>query len=952
MSEQATGKIHQINGERELVNENGIVESNVQQQLASDSIMHASSSHRIFPLPLLPLSPASSFVVQHSSSRRIQQRASRRRLVQQITNAAITACNIQAAGASVTAHQLHFEQLHHTLFSSNSNVYTSTTPSQPSTVFGYCNDLPSSVNQFDSPNESSILFKSSTSTSLSTSLHPAGTNNNVVAMTNSVRDLSSPSAAQQRAIKHVHQQCSSFISQCRAGSSVLTHETKVGSISTRDSVSTNFLVASSDGVTQLRQLSNHLHSHVIASTPASLGSDVTSSSFDSSDLPLPIHSTSTAQLASFDAVSSLQSPSHVHSYAVPAVVVPILAQRIALPAVLHSVPILNLLPDELAASYATPASLLRDDLSITMLNLTQPLAPPRVSGSRAEYILLLQRMQSVGMIDFTRKPKAVNGLFAVVKDADADRLIIDAQPANRLFVDPPHVCLPNPSHLVQLQVEHGKKLHLAKSDLSNFYHQLRLPKEWQPYFALPSLTQQECEQLGLPCEIGLPPLHPMCVTLPMGFSHAVFLAQRAHENILYRHVTHLQQQHSHQLPLQQQQSSLSLSPALQRNDNILCLTSPVVDRCVHGLYIDDLWLMSPSFDDIDRQYHACLAAYEHAGLPDSVKKREPPLRSPKPIKAIGVRMDGVQLSLSIAADDRLKLARSTLSILRARHVTGKQLSQLIGSWTWCMLLRRSSLCVLQHTYRYIAVAGDQTFFLWPSVRRELECMLGLLPLLSTNMSSKFFRLAYASDASEFAGGVVAAPLTPPLLNALYPLSSSPHFNLLPLHRLHDPSAPQMPIEFLDHVDSLINDLKPRMDPKHWSVLIASRWRAAQHINVLELHAVLLALRHALSSPASISTRLFMLMDSAVAYYTLWKVRSSSPALLPVLRQINSHLLVTGATLQPCWIPSKWNPADDPSRLRVFPTAVTAAAVAVAEAKKHSVDMQIPFDRGARQHQSA
>lgn len=933
------GEVRQQNDERELVNENGISKSDVQQQLASDSLMHASTSHRIFPLPLLPLSPAPSFIVQHSSSRRIQQRVSRQRLVKQITNAAITACNIQAAGASVAAHQLHFEQLHHTLFSTTSNVYTSTTSFQPSSVIGHCSDLPSSVNQFDSPCESSILSKS-TSTSLLSSLHPKGENNNVVAMTSLARDLSSPSAAQQRALEHVHQQCSSFVSQCRAGSRVLTQETKVGSISTKDSMSTSKSVASSDGVTQLRQLSNHLHSHVIApTTQASSGNDISSSSFDSSDLPPPIHSTSTAQLASFDADNFMQSPSHVHSYAMPAVVVPILAQRIALPAVLHSVPILNLLPDELAASYATPASLLRDELSITMLNLTNPLAPPRVSGSRAEYIRLLQRMQSVGMIDFTRNPKAVNGLFAVVKDADADRLIIDAQPANRLFVDPPHVSLPNPSHLVQLQVEHGKKLHLAKSDLSNFYHQLRLPKQWQPYFALPSLTLQECEQLGLPCEIGLPPLHPMCVTLPMGFSHAVFLAQRAHENILYRHATHLQQQ--------QQQSSLPLSPALQRDDNILCLTSPVVDRCVHGLYIDDLWLMSPHFDDIDRQYRACLAAYEHAGLPDSVKKREPPLRSPKPIKAIGVRMDGVQLTLSIAADDRLKLARSTLLILRARHVTGKQLSQLIGSWTWCMLLRRSSLCVLQHTYRYIAVAGDRTFVLWPSVRRELECMLGLLPLLSTNMASKFFRLAYASDASEFAGGVVASPLTPSLTNALYPLSSSPHFNLLPLHRLHDSSAPAMPIEFLDHVDSLINDLKPRMDPKHWSVLIASRWRAAQHINVLELHAVLLALRHALSSPTSISTRLFMLVDSAVAYYTLWKGRSSSPALLPVLRQINSHLLVTGATLQPCWIPSKWNPADDPSRLRVFPTAVTAAAVAIAEEKKRSVDMKIPFDRGSR-----
>ena len=39
------------------------------------------------------------------------------------------------------------------------------------------------------------------------------------------------------------------------------------------------------------------------------------------------------------------------------------------------------------------------------------------------------------MIAFTAEPLAVNGLFAVEKDSDTDRLIIDAQPANRLFID-------------------------------------------------------------------------------------------------------------------------------------------------------------------------------------------------------------------------------------------------------------------------------------------------------------------------------------------------------------------------------------------------------------------------------------------------------------------------------------------------------------------------------------
>ena len=896
---------------------NGSTEA--QSALASGWVMLAAAAHRMFPLPLIPLPPAPSSA--QFSSRRSHQRHSQRRLVAQLSNAAITACNLQASGASSASHLEYFRQLH------SSTLYPLPPPprfsSAPSGSTPTCidttgrRDLPSRADPFDS---SSVSKSERAAEFIATPLSPSPLTSRSTA---DALYSTSTTAAQRRATTHLHQQCASFVNQCRASS---------------ESSPT------SGAMTQLRQLSSYLHHRVAAPASASTERDARSPYHSPSDQPPP---TTAAPLAFHNAESqSLAPASHAHSYSVPAAVVPIVAHRIALPPTLTSVSILSLLPHDLAADYAHPSQLLRDPIAVDILNLTRPLAPPRVSGSRAEYILLLQRMQRVGMIAFTRAPKAVNGLFAVVKDADSERLIIDAQPANRLFADPPHVSLPNPSHLVQIQLRAGSKLHLGKSDLSNFYHQLRLPEAWQPYFCLPPLTLPECKLLGLKCDASLPPLHPMCVTMPMGFSHAVFLAQRAHEHVLYRH--------AHTAEQQQPNSQLAAPPpALDPLDNLLRMESPLLDRCIHGLYIDDLWLMSPSFEDIDVQYRACLAAYRFAGLPDSVKKREPPLRAPVAIKAIGVCINPSKSTLSIAADDRIRLARATLSILRAEFVTGKQLSQLIGSWTWCMLLRRSTLCVLQHTYRFIAVAQESDFVLWPAVRRELQCLLCFLPLLHTDMASRFCPVAYASDASEFAGGVVSAPLTPAFAAALYPLSSNRRFNLLPLHRLHEsPAASEMPPGFMEHVNELIGNLQPRMQPSLWRVLIASRWRAQQHINVLELHAVLLALRHALSSPTSVSARIYMLVDSAVAYYTLWKGRSSSHQLLPVLRQINSHLLVTGASLQPCWIPSKWNPADGPSRLTAFPTAVTAAAERAVAEQIRAADMQLPFDTGTRHQRAA
>lgn len=140
------------------------------------------------------------------------------------------------------------------------------------------------------------------------------------------------------------------------------------------------------------------------------------------------------------------------SYTAPAAVVPIIASRIALPTELHAIPLLQLLPHSLASTFSSPAKMLRAREDVDRLDATKPLPPPRVGGSRVQYLAHLKRMHSVGMVAFTSRPRATNGLFAVAKDEHSDRLIIDAQPANRLFIDPDRVSLPNASHLVQLQV--------------------------------------------------------------------------------------------------------------------------------------------------------------------------------------------------------------------------------------------------------------------------------------------------------------------------------------------------------------------------------------------------------------------------------------------------------------------------------------------------------------------
>jgi len=380
----------------------------------------------------------------------------------------------------------------------------------------------------------------------------------------------------------------------------------------------------------------------------------------------------------------------------------------------------------------------------------------------------------------------------------------------------------------------------------------------------------------------------MCLTMPMGFSHAVYLAQAAHEFILYRH------------------------GLLRKEDNLLLLQSPLVSltRVIHGIVIDDFFLFCLCQKLADRTLQLVLDAYAAAGF--VVKQSKVVRPTSAPVKIIGFDIDGARGEISLPADSQLSLLRSTIAVLHQPTVTGSQLSHIIGRWTWVMMLRRSSLAVLQHCYRYCRQAQLRRFTLWPTVRRELCMLVSLLPLLLADLRAPFFRRAIASDASELAGGVVSTPLTPTLSGQLWPLCSSRHHAVQQTQcnaqRMRGESATAVSLS------SEFDSFYSTVSSAPWRTLISKPWAGVEHINALELRAALLSVHWVLSYPSSLNRRVYLLLDSTVAFFSLWKGRSSSPALLLVLRKISALLLASGLSLLPGWVPSAVNPADAPSRL--------------------------------------
>ena len=577
--------------------------------------------------------------------------------------------------------------------------------------------------------------------------------------------------------------------------------------------------------------------------------------------------------------------------------IPLIAHRVSLPKFesgYQAVPLLSLLPPPVAALYAS---------SNTGLLLSQPLPlpatikkpQPHAFASTTEYHALIELMVEKGMVTFIQRPKCVNGLFGVAKPDGSIRLIIDAVYANVWFADPPKVTLPTPTHLSRLMAS-DQPFYTAKLDLSNYYHCLTIPEWLCEWLALPAVSA-ECFGLPRSCD----PWYPAVRTLPMGFKHSVWLAQVAHEHILYTYT--------------------SLSP----HDNILNLLSPSLNTTIHTVYIDDLALIGPDAGVISGMVNEVRRCYERVGLICNHEKTIEPTCDA--VEVVGVELNGSDGTLQVSTSKRFTLLTTALTTIMQGHVTGYELAHLIGHFTWSMLLNRPALSMLRHSYRFIELAKHKRFDLWPSVIRELLCCCALLPLLTVNLRAPFHSRVPTTDASSTGAGVMFTGLDQSLFDALFPMATASNGQLFDC-LFSPPTASPPPVsgpftvqpcfavsslDRLSVLSSAVARLHDMVDDYHWSLVTAYRFKHSAHINQLELQALCTCVKWLLSFPSTINSRVLTLTDSAVVLYVIRKGRTSSATLIRVVHRIAAMLLASGMSLLPVWLPSALNPADAPSR---------------------------------------
>ena len=514
-----------------------------------------------------------------------------------------------------------------------------------------------------------------------------------------------------------------------------------------------------------------------------------------------------------------------------------------------------------------------------------------------------------GMLKFCDKPKDLVTPFFVAKKDGRQRLIMDCRGVNMRFKPPPALALAAGYSWSQLQLGPTDKLHMAQSDIKDYFYALGLPEDLQPLFCLPGIPGYMLEQLGVPVDqrAGLDDADvcfPMLQVVPMGWNWAMWLAQRVHQ---------------HQSMVA---SGLSL-------DRILVDKMPAPDLAdgtpVLIPYADNLNVAGISAEKVQQVKDRVVCHLRGLGF-----KVHEELDACTVANSLGFRIDGELGTVQPIPEKlfRVRLAFRWLS--RRPKVSSKAVEKLLGHAVHFAMVRRELLSIFRGLYDFAAQHGNVRTRLPRGAAREAKWISELLQLCSTNLRKSWDTELTASDASLSGIAVCSRQVTLEEVSSLGTQKECWRFrsyNPALCPRKHAGITGKDVFSDVDTVKPVsgttfdpfaINEefmeVPPGlMEQKDWHVCFAVHMKFSEHITLLEGRGVLAGVRHKLRCTRAFGRRHVHLNDNLATVLIADKGRSSSYAMLRVCRRLAALILASGITLTTRWVPSELNVADHASR---------------------------------------
>ena len=348
--------------------------------------------------------------------------------------------------------------------------------------------------------------------------------------------------------------------------------------------------------------------------------------------------------------------------------------------------------------------------------------------------------------DAVREEEAV-GLFAVGKDLEYDRLIINPTVINsRMYGCNSYTKTLAPGHLIGLiRLLPEEHLVISSDDLSEYYYtfQVSFARACRNAIGVKFEGRDFLDYACYDPALHNSPVYLCLSTLAMGDSLAVEIAQQAHYNLLKM-----------------------LGGAMLESE-VLQYRKPVPRGPFYELLtIDDhIGLQkissSPSWSSEKAQrdqtvFKQANKVYEAVGLVAHPGKMQ---RRVTQATVLGAEVDGTAGRCSAPRSRIALLMFLTLVIATKGSVTRKILQSILGCWIHVCLFRRPVFAVLEAVFHEgLNLPSDQPFILSRMAINELLTLALLGPLIQTDMRASVAPYAYMMDASPYGGAICRAHL--------------------------------------------------------------------------------------------------------------------------------------------------------------------------------------------------
>lgn len=538
--------------------------------------------------------------------------------------------------------------------------------------------------------------------------------------------------------------------------------------------------------------------------------------------------------------------------------------------------------------------------------------PPQVKlfGDACELWKLFQKLDATGRLgaipDTKVLPGFQAGLFAVGKDESKDRLIFDSRPFNTLE-SPPNRWIKSmaaASSLVEVHLEPGEVCVVSGTDLREFYYSFEVGNSRLIRNSLLFLTTAK-EIWDWNCCTEEIRQHPGKIwlglrTLAMGDTCAVELAQTAHVGIL------------RQMGLIRENNLLTMSMSVPRVPSFIGI---VIDDLIAFEKIARAALSTSEMTKSEETVRSAVGRFADLGLiPHDGKTFYNDLHA----EFWGATFDGDSGYVRAGLKRMIPILFATVGILKLGLCSISLLQVLVGCWTSAFLFRRRMLSIFNVVYEVFQRASKQSdvIRLSEALKEELMLCVSLCPLAATFLRTRTSSQVYASDASSVGWAVISADIPNWLASEVHRHALrkrvwtkllSPSKSLLKERGVLEPSE-ELPAgeAFATHpLWSLI------AGGFQFQTLKSRRTKAGRHINIDEMIGMLEAEKSAVET--GFPVRYFSLADSQVSLGALLKGRSSSIGLNALLQESLAVHLSTSVVPSFGFLPSKENPADDPTR---------------------------------------